>query len=52
MWTPYKGSSGSRGCLTVSVNGVWAGVNNIWEQKKLEAKQLLENRADSHKSLF
>jgi hypothetical protein len=29
---------------------VWAGVDNVWEQKKLEARKMLENAADSHTS--
>ena len=31
----------------VCVSGVWAGVNSIWEQKKLEARKMLENGAES-----
>jgi hypothetical protein len=33
---------------TVCGSGVWAGVDNVWEQKKLEARKMLLNRADSH----
>jgi hypothetical protein len=29
---------------------VWAGVDNAWEQEKLEARKMLVNRADSHTS--
>jgi len=29
---------------------VWAGVDNAWEQGKLEARKMLENAADSHTS--
>jgi hypothetical protein len=29
---------------------VWAGVDNVWEQEKLEARKMLLNRADSHTS--
>jgi len=29
---------------------VWAGVDSVWEQEKLEARKLLENRAESHTS--
>jgi hypothetical protein len=29
---------------------VWAGVDNAWEQEKLEARKMLENAADSHTS--
>jgi hypothetical protein len=27
---------------------VWAGVDSVWEQKKLEAREMLENAAESH----
>jgi hypothetical protein len=38
--------------LTTAVIGtcVWAGVDKVWEQKKLEARKMLENAADSHTS--
>jgi hypothetical protein len=36
--------------LTVCVSGVWVGVDSVWEQEKLEARKLLENRAESHTS--
>jgi hypothetical protein len=29
---------------------VWAGVDNAWEQGKLEARKMLENAAESHTS--
>jgi len=29
---------------------VWAGVDNVWEQEKPEARKMLVNRADSHTS--
>jgi len=29
---------------------VWAGVDSVWEQEKLEARKMLINRADSHTS--
>jgi hypothetical protein len=29
---------------------VWAGVDSVWEQKKLEARKMLENAAESHTS--
>jgi hypothetical protein len=35
---------------TVSVTCVWAGVDNAWEQEKLEARKMLENAAESHTS--
>jgi len=34
----------------VCVTGRWAGVDNAWEQKKLEARKMLENAAESHLS--
>jgi hypothetical protein len=33
--------------LTVCVTGAGAGVDSVWEQKKLEAREILENAADS-----
>jgi hypothetical protein len=36
--------------LTVGVTCVWAGVDNAWEQKKLEARKMPENAAESHTS--
>ena len=35
---------------TVCVTCVWAGVDSAWEQKKLEARKILENAAESHTS--
>ena len=35
---------------TVCVTCVWAGVDNAWEQEKLEARKILENGAESHTS--
>jgi len=35
---------------TVCVTCVWAGVDNAWEQEKLEARKILENAAESHTS--
>ena len=35
---------------TVCVTCVWAGVDNVWEQRKLEARKMLENAAESHTS--
>jgi len=29
---------------------VWAGVDSVWEQKKVEARKMLENAAESHTS--
>jgi hypothetical protein len=29
---------------------VWVGVDNAWEQEKLEARKMPVNRADSHTS--
>jgi len=29
---------------------VWAGVDSAWEQKKLEARKMPVNRAESHSS--
>jgi len=34
-------------CLTVCVTGAGTGVDNAWEQRKLEAGKMLVNRADS-----
>ncbi|GER80206.1 hypothetical protein DIM_22870 [Candidatus Denitrolinea symbiosum] len=38
--------------LTLQVIGtcVWVGVDNVWEQEKLEARTMLLNRAESHTS--
>jgi hypothetical protein len=35
---------------TVCVTCVWASVDSLWEQEKLEARKMLENAADSHTS--
>ncbi len=35
---------------TVCVTCVWAGVDSAWEQRKLEARKMLENAAESHTS--
>jgi len=29
---------------------VWAGVDSVWEQEKLEARKMFENAAESHTS--
>jgi hypothetical protein len=44
----FHNTKGSR--RTVCVTCVWAGVDNAWEQKKLEARKMLENAAESHTS--
>jgi len=37
---------------TVCVTRMWAGVDSVWEQRKLEAtlREMLENAAESHTS--
>jgi hypothetical protein len=35
---------------TVCVTCAGAGVDNAWEQEKLEARKMLENAAESHTS--
>jgi hypothetical protein len=35
---------------TVCVTCVWAGVDNAWEQGKLEARKILENAARAKRS--
>jgi hypothetical protein len=35
---------------TVYVSGMWAGVDSLWEQKKLEARKMLENAARAQRS--
>jgi hypothetical protein len=35
---------------TVCVTRKWAGVDNVRKREKLEARKLLENRAESHLS--
>jgi len=37
-------------CPTVCVSGGWAGVDNVWDVEKPEARKLLVNRADSQLS--
>ena len=39
-----------RSVPTACVTCVWAGVDNAWEQEKLEARKMLENAAESHTS--
>ena len=39
-----------KGCPTVCVTCVWAGVDSAWEQEKLEARKMLEYGAESHTS--
>ena len=34
-------------CPTVCVTGAGAGVDSVWEQRKLEARKMLENAAES-----
>jgi hypothetical protein len=36
--------------LTVCVSRWWAGRDSLREQKKLEARKMLENGAESHQS--
>jgi len=38
------------GCPTACVTCVWAGVDKVWEQEKLQARKILENAAESHTS--
>jgi hypothetical protein len=40
----------ARGVPTVCVSRWWAGVDSLWEQKKPEARKMLENGAESHQS--
>ena len=35
---------------TVGVTRKWAGVDKVWKREKLEARKMLEKRADSHLS--
>jgi hypothetical protein len=46
MGNPLFESRGLMACVTC----VWAGVDSVWEQEKLEARKMLVNRADSHTS--
>jgi hypothetical protein len=41
---------GENCCLTAGVTRWWAGVDNAWEQYKLEARKILLNRAEPHQS--
>ena len=43
VFTPKRKTCG----LTVCVTGAGAGVDSAWEQKKLEARKMLVNRAES-----
>jgi hypothetical protein len=45
----YFGYSGKH-CLTVCVTGRWAGVDNAWEQEKLDARKMLEKPHRTHLS--
>jgi hypothetical protein len=36
--------------LTVCVTCVWAGVDNAWEQEKLDARKMFVKRDESHLS--
>jgi hypothetical protein len=47
---PFENAHFARGVPTVCVTCVWAGVDNVWEQEKTEARKMLENRAESHTS--
>ncbi len=40
----------ARNCPTVCVTRVWAGVENAWEQDKLEARKMLEKAQNPHTS--
>ena len=46
VFTPKRQACG----LTVCVTRKWAGVDNVWEQEKPEARKMLENAAESHTS--
>jgi len=45
-----KNANFAGGVPTVCVTCVWAGVDNAWEQEKLDARKILENAAESHTS--
>jgi len=45
MFTSLSFVAGSR--RTVCVTGAGASVDSAWEQKKLEARKMLENAAES-----
>ena len=47
---PHIISHDKKGGLTACVTCVWAGVDSLWEQEKLEARKMLENAAESHTS--
>jgi len=38
------------GGLTARVTRKWAGLDSVWEREKLEARKVLEKRAESHLS--
>jgi hypothetical protein len=40
----------ARGVPTVCVSRWWVGWDSAWEQKKTEARKMLENGAESHQS--
>ena len=52
-FTPYSDAklnfptNDARGGLTVCVTGAGAGVDSVREQRKLEARKMLVNRAES-----
>jgi hypothetical protein len=52
IWEPYiqQMARTLRVEPSVCVTCVWAGVDNAWEQKKPEAREMLENAAESHTS--
>ena len=45
--SPCKKRQASLGAPTVCVSGGGAGVDSVWEQRKLEARKMLENAAES-----
>ena len=47
---PFLYANYARGLPTACVTCVWAGVDSVWEQEKLEARKMLENAAESHTS--
>jgi len=46
----FKGREKTPVFLTVCVSRWWAGVDSLREQKKPEARKMLENAAESHQS--
>jgi hypothetical protein len=36
--------------IVFAEHSVWVGVDNAWEQEKLEARKMFVNRAESHTS--